>query len=473
MRITDLLGRIERLTFPTLPEAVPAAEVMAGRGLGRGYDLPSTFRELLDLGSELWQYHFEFLNLGYAAYLDYFAFCRSVFPSITDLHVAEMVAGIDVDLFRPDQELRRLARLAVELGVGDVLAAGSVTDAMTALRASAAGQAWLGEWEAAQHPWFNFSTGSGFYFDDAVWADRQEIPLGFVRNYVEQLHKGHSIDAPTQAVADERDRLVDELRASLRGADVARFDDKLRLARTVVHFVESHNFYIEHWGMSVLWRKLRQLSSLFVQGGFWHDTDDIFLLRVDELDACLRDLLASWATGTEARGPHRWPREIARRASIIEACAAATPPPALGVPPAAVTEPFTVMLWGVTTESLCEWLADSCRPADAPAAEVHGFGASPGVVVGRARVVLCADDLDQLEDDEILVADLTCPSWTPVFARIAGTVTEAGGMMCHVAIVCREYGLPAITGASGATTRIRTGQIIRVDGSTGRVTVVG
>jgi pyruvate,water dikinase len=431
------------------------------------FDLPSALRELLDLGSELWQYHFEFLNLGYAAYLDYFSFCRSMFPDITDLHVAEMVAGIDVDLFRPDQELRRLARAAIELGVDEVLCTGPVGDVLPALAASAPGRQWLVEWEQAKDPWFNYSTGSGFYFDDAVWADRLDIPLAFVRNYVDQLRAGHVIDAPTQAVTDERDRLADELRASLHGADVRRFDDKLHLARTVVHFVENHNFYIEHWGMSQMWRKLRQFSERFVHAGFWHSADDIFYVRADELDTCLRDLLASWATGTAARGPQRWPAEIARRKAIVDACARSSPPHALGVPPSTVTEPFTIMLWGITSESLHAWLAEPAVPS-----ELRGFGASPGVVVGRARVVLSADDLDHIEDDEILVADLTCPSWAPVFARIAGTVTEAGGMMCHVAIVCREYGLPAVTGACGATKRIRTGDLVQVDGGTGLVTVL-
>ena len=466
-RIGALLERMTALTFPDLPEAVSTAEVRAGRGLGRGYDLPAAFRELLDLGSQLWQYHFEFLNLGYAAYLDYFAFCRSMFPEITDLHVAEMVAGIDVDLFRPDQELRRLARAAIDLQVDALLCDGPLEGVLAALDTCEAGRAWLHEWDASKDPWFNYSAGSGFYFDDAVWADRLDVPLGFVRNYIEQLRLGHEIDAPAQAVADERDRLAMDLRASLRGADVARFDEKLQLARTVVHFVENHNFYVEHWGMSLLWRKLRKLSALFVSAGFWPCVDDIFYVRADELDVALRDLLASWATGTAARGPRRWPGEIERRKAILEACAASSPPPALGVPPQTVTEPFTIMLWGITSEALQGWLGGKQASA-----ELHGFGASPGVVVGRARVVTSADDLDLIEDDEILVADLTAPSWAPVFARIAGTVTEAGGMMCHVAIVCREYGLPAITGVCGATQRIRTGQLLRLDGGTGIVTVL-
>jgi pyruvate, water dikinase len=81
-------------------------------------------------------------------------------------------------------------------------------------------------------------------------------------------------------------------------------------------------------------------------------------------------------------------------------------------------------------------------------------------------------DLDDLVAGEILVAPITSPSWTPVFARINGAVSDIGGIMCHAAIVCREYGVPAVVGTSNATSLIRTGQRVRVDGNTGTVTIL-
>ena len=70
------------------------------------------------------------------------------------------------------------------------------------------------------------------------------------------------------------------------------------------------------------------------------------------------------------------------------------------------------------------------------------------------------------------MAPLTAPSWAPVFGKIGATVTDVGGMMSHAAIVCREYGLPAVTGTAYGTKNIKTGQRIRVDGNTGTVTVL-
>jgi len=87
-------------------------------------------------------------------------------------------------------------------------------------------------------------------------------------------------------------------------------------------------------------------------------------------------------------------------------------------------------------------------------------------------VILDVEQLADVKDDEILVAPFTQASWTPVFARIAAAVTDAGGVMCHAAIVAREYGLPAVLGTGSATKRIVTGDLIRVDADNGIVTIL-
>ena len=94
-----------------------------------------------------------------------------------------------------------------------------------------------------------------------------------------------------------------------------------------------------------------------------------------------------------------------------------------------------------------------------------------GVAEGLARVILDVEQLADLHDGEILVAPFTSTSWTPVFGRIAGVVTDIGGVMGHAAIVAREYGLPAVLGTGSATKRIATGDRVRVDADNGIVTI--
>jgi pyruvate,water dikinase len=125
------------------------------------------------------------------------------------------------------------------------------------------------------------------------------------------------------------------------------------------------------------------------------------------------------------------------------------------------------MLWGITTESVNRWLNGASEKG-----KLSGMAASPGLVEGRARVVRSADELGSIEEGEILVTPVTAPSWAPVFGKIRATVTDIGGMMSHAAIVCREYGLPAVTGTGNASSIIKTGQMLRVDGSTGEVVIL-
>jgi pyruvate,water dikinase len=467
-KVRRVIADLDALEFEPLPEVVPIEWIKEGRGLDNTFALAANYDRAIELCYEAFQYHFEFLNLGYVAYLDFFTFCKEVLPGVADLGIAKMVQGIDVVLFRPDQELRTLARLAVELGVEDALTGGGVEDAIAAVTAAPRGGEWIAAWEAAKDPWFNFSSGNGMYSTDRVWLDHLEIPLGFVRDYVGRLQAGEEIERPTEQIRAERDRITAEYRELLPDDEArAVFDEKLGLSRLVFPYVEDHNFYIEHWSLSIFWRKIRRLGQVLADAGFWKEADDIFYVRRDELQQVIFDYGNGWGVGVEPMGPYYWPAEIARRKKIIAALELKAPVPAMNEPPAVVTEPFTIMLYGITSEAVSGWLN-----AGADTGHLGGMAASPGVVEGVARVVGGAEDLDQIQQGEVLVTRITAPSWGPVFGRIAATVTDIGGMMSHAAIVCREYGLPAVTGVGSATTAIRTGQRVRVDGNNGTVTIL-
>ena len=160
-----------------------------------------------------------------------------------------------------------------------------------------------------------------------------------------------------------------------------------------------------------------------------------------------------------------------KREKILEAAKKWAPVPALGVPPAELVEPFTIMLWGVTQDKVVEWLKGAAVDTK-ELKEIKGFASSAGVAEGPARVLKLMEDVVKLQTGEIMVAPCTNPSWAPVFTKIKGAVTDIGGLTSHAAIVSREYGLPAVTGTGIATSSIKTGDIIKVDGSSGTVTIV-
>jgi len=103
---------------------------------------------------------------------------------------------------------------------------------------------------------------------------------------------------------------------------------------------------------------------------------------------------------------------------------------------------------------------------------VTGFAGSAGVVEGIARVILTPSDGDRLRPGEVLVTNVTNVGWTPLFPRAAAVVTNIGAPLSHAAIVARELGIPAVVGCGTATTVIRDGDRVRVDGSAGLVQVL-
>ncbi len=137
--------------------------------------------------------------------------------------------------------------------------------------------------------------------------------------------------------------------------------------------------------------------------------------------------------------------------------------------PDVIDDPAIVMLWGITRENLDSWLSAG---EDGGSSEIKGFAASNGVVEGVARVVKSVEEIGRLQQGDILVCQVTNPTWAPIFQKIAAAVSDIGGSMSHAAIVAREYGLPAVVGTGTATSKIKDGQRIRVDGGRGVVTLL-
>jgi phosphohistidine swiveling domain-containing protein len=103
---------------------------------------------------------------------------------------------------------------------------------------------------------------------------------------------------------------------------------------------------------------------------------------------------------------------------------------------------------------------------------LRGFAVSPGQVSAPASVIRSPDEFLRMEPGTILVCPTTTPAWTPLFSQASGLVTDVGGVLAHGSIVAREYDIPAVLGTGVATQRIRSGQMIRVDGDAGTVTLL-
>jgi len=471
-KMLALIKDAQALPKPELPEFEPLANVHAGRGVASNHYLLDTYQRTLEGYFRMWHHHFEFLLLGYGAYLTFFGFCKKAFPEITDQTIARMVAGIEAEIFRPDEELRRLARCAVVLGVDakfqDGLSAEAIIKSLQ--EAGEPGREWLMELETSRNPWFNINVGDGFYHYHRSWNDDLSMPFAGIPEYVRRVRAGESLERPVKKLQAERHQLIEDYRELLgTNEERAAYDQMISLAHRVFPYVEGHKFYCEHWYTNLFFNKIREFGALLATNNFFSDAEDVFHLTHYELEAAIIDLMTSWSSGSPPRGPAQWPKLVAERRAALKEWAKHETPPALGPVPDVIDDPAIVMLWGITRESLETWLrADS----DEASNEIRGFAASSGVVEGPARIVKSVAEIGRLQKGDILVCPITNPTWAPIFQKIAGAVSDIGGSMSHAAIVAREFGLPAVVGTGNATARIKDGQRIRVDGGRGVITIL-
>lgn len=462
--LTDELRRIE---VPSLPELEDERVVLEGRGFNTGYVLLDAFGRCIANLFLAYQYHFEMLVLAYVAQLDFHEVCHELLPGLTEQTLTRLTAGVELRQFRPDEELKRLARLAIELGVASELRSGSPDEVLAALAQSARGGDWLAALEQVKDPWFYVSTGTGLFHNERAWIDDLSVPFAAIGGYLDRLERGQSLERPQAELLRERDRLTDEYSALVPADRRERFDMSLALARLVAPHLQDHNFYIEHRHHTIFWNKMREFADRIVSAGLLDDQDDFFYLNRWEAPQALFDAVNSWAQASPGLA-RRWREMASRRREILEALRAWVPEPALGTVPTELGGLLTAQ-FGITMDTVEQWLHGAADDGD----ELAGVGASPGIVEGPARVVLSTDQIDEVRDGEILVCTATAPAWAPVFGKVRAAVSDVGGMMSHAAILCREYGIPAVLGTGVGTRRIETGDLVRVDGDHGTVRLLG
>jgi pyruvate,water dikinase len=471
-KMEGVIAELRDLEVPVLPKLEDMAVITEARGISTGFELMKAYERTIESLLLAYQHHFEMLNLGYGAYLNLFEFARAAFPGIKDETIVQLVAGSDLLMFGPDDTLKELARLAIDSGIDQRMldGAGAPGETVEALRSEPAAERWVRAFDEAQDPWFQFSSGTGLYHHERAWIDDLTVPWSALTGYIEKLRAGEDIARPQQEVLARRDALTAEYRELLTDdGDRQAFDENVGLARTVAPYIEDHNFFVEHRHHTVFWNKMREFGDRLVEGDFLDDREDVFMLNRWEIGQALYDLVMGWSVGAPRPGATHWRREIAERRRILDALAAETPPPALGPVPDEISEAFTVMLWGITTDRVTAWLGSG---DDGDGSVITGVPASPGVREGLARVIRTSAELPDVQPGEILVCPITAPAWGPVFGTIQAAVSDIGGVMSHAAIVSREYGMPAVVGTGNGTTAIRTGDRVRVDGDTGEVTIL-
>ncbi len=298
-KMRALIAEAQALPTPALPDYEPLATFKEGNAVAASHDLLKIYQQQIEGYHRMWHHHFEFLLLGYGAYMTFFDFCKKAFPEISDQAISRMVAGMEAEIFRPDEEVKRLARCAVELGVDHHFTDNVNIDQVLAdLDKVCAGKDWLAELEVSRNPWFNVSSGDGFYHYHRSWQDDLSMPFAALPGYIDKIKAGANIERPTAQLIAEREVLVADYRELLdTEEDRATYDQLITLAHRVFPYVEGHKFYCEHWYTNLFFNKIREFGRLLLAHDFFGPEgieEDVFHLTQYELESAIVDLMLSW-----------------------------------------------------------------------------------------------------------------------------------------------------------------------------------
>ena len=274
---------------------------------------------------------------------------------------------------------------------------------------------------------------------------------------------GHAVESldwfrpvvPIRA-SEVRHQGVDRVATARREAETAaeaalagsprRLAEFRRLLADAQHIVPVREEQVRE--LTILWpimrRAVLRIGEGLSAGGVLARADDVFFLtRTEVLEALAGD-------------PRVRDSAVRQRRAEREEHARLVPPLVAGRLPLAMRLMFS------TTDRTFGAIASEH-------ALVAGSPASPGRATGPVRIIRSSDEFDRLRNGEILVAPLTAPAWTPLFARSAAVVTDVGSALAHASIIAREFGIPAVVGCVDATARLRDGMIVTVDGTRGTV----
>ncbi len=293
----------------------------------------------------------------------------------------------------------------------------------------------------------------------AVWShefifpsryEKAEPVLEVIKGYIET---DYDYPSTVQHLADDIAAAAEELLDGLEGEALEKMkaanDVNLRMAP----LTPDHHFYIDQGSNAHVRVVLVCIGRHLVKMGVLDDADDVVYLRYNELRYFMGD-----PEGFDAQSI------IAERKRERQAAYAVRPKDWVGTATESQLQFPYLSLWGFPERLYMEQ----------PEAEdqIAGIAASPGVYQGRAKVVLSVDEFDMVNKGDILVCQMTNPAWVTLFTKISALVTDAGGAVSHPAVLAREFGIPAVIGSSVATQKIKTGDLLRVNGSTGVVEIL-
>jgi rifampicin phosphotransferase len=418
-------------------------------------ELVAYLDEVMVARERLWEIHFELWFPAYGAISLFGEFYCDLFGPDKIFEAYRLVQGFESKTVETTRALWQLSRKALTMpAVQAILQAEERGRVLAALEEVEEGQLFLAELQRYLQEYGQRS--EKWVISSPSWIEDPAPVIESLREYMRQPERALTAELATQALA--REESVTAARQALKDhpqATIDRFEFLLKAAQAGSVLTEDHGFWIDQRGWYPIRLLFLEFGRRFAKSAVLEQPEDIFYLTLAEVRATALALPRS----------NRRPLVAGRQAEMAY-FRDITPPPALGARPSVPAEDDFL------SRTRSRFFGAPPPLQEAGATVVKGTGASPGSVRGPARVIRTLAEAARLQAGDILVAPTTSPSWTTLFATAAAVVTDTGGVLSHCAIVAREYGIPAVVGTGTATTAIRDGQLLEVDGRAGVVHIL-
>ncbi len=333
------------------------------------------------------------------------------------------------------------------------------------------GQEWWQEVQRYLNDYGHRSVAAILDVNFPTWYEEPSIVIENIRNMIPRIKNGWDFEEEHQQTIKLREEAIETFRKMLKPEDKEAFEIGLKRWQKAYQFNEDHWFYFEQMNYSGLRYAALEAGRRFSEAGILETAEDIFYLTYEEILEALDSFEESPQVAAYAYSYLLRPL-IAYRKDQWERAGVEKGPPFVGMMPEKVEDPIAMKVFGLTDFVLEKARKEMARKGVEVGSTINGFPGAPGVIEGPARVITSHEDFPTLKTGDILVCPYTSPAWTPIFPKIRGVVTDSGGMLTHAAITAREYGIPAVVGTWVATTAIKNGDIIRIDGNEGVVEIV-
>ena len=422
----------------------------AGRSLG---ELGQHLRDARSFHKRAWEIHFEMMYPLLANYLGFYGVCTEL--GIDPGQISKFLQGYDTKILACDRALWRLADTARSAGITHVFESNAAEHLDGALRGDPRAAGFVRDFDAflGEYGWRTEGISD---VNLAPWVEDPTSPLGTIKTFLLK-EESHDFDAARSAAVEEREAAIDAARSKLTVEEQRAFDGALAScqAANFAWWNDEHNYYIDLRATIPMRRATLAVSAALGTDRF----DDGLYLFWPEMMAVVNGerKWSDYRSLVEARRQY-YDHWMEKRPSM---------PKVLGTIPDQVTDPILIEIFGMHHHFF-----NAMKAEGKDVTTLTGVAASMGTARGTARVLHSAGELHRIKPGEILVCEATSPNWTPAFAKIAACVCDGGGTLTHASIISREYRIPCVVGVGLATSVIRDGDEIEVDGTKGVVTVL-